>query len=176
MTNLQKVKVTEKNLEIISMTKGRNGYPSGTYSAIDASKCENFEEVQRIAKENDLEIIHAHKRDGWDFWEYQGQAFDPIDVRAHFETEKDNYQCLKKMSEEDFIENEVAPVLEDKSTFKEIEEILQSKKAIWDDVKNLEPTQFAVIDDGQYFDTFEEKALSLSDDTHNWIIALREED
>ena len=173
MTNLQKVKVTEKNLEIISMTKGRNGYPSGTYSAIDASKCENFEEVQKIAEENNLEIIFAHKRDGWDFWEFQGVAFEPINVRAHFETERDNYQCLNKMTEADFIAEEVDPILEDKSTFKEIEEILHTKKAIWDDVKNLEPTQFVVLEDGVYIDKFENKSLSLSDDTHNWIIALR---
>lgn len=160
------------NLELVELTKGRNGYPSGISKALDASSLDNFTEVEEIANTYNLEIVKIHQKDGWHFWENKGWVNKPISIDSS--DFGDNYSEIHPMDEEDFIDNEVKPLLEDLTNFEEIQALLESKKEIWEEVEQLEDDEIVITHEGAYYDTFKTKTLSFSEDTHNWKIALIE--
>lgn len=160
------------NLDLVELTTGSNGYPSNISKALDASSLENFTEVQEIAQKYDLEIITIHQKNGWHFWENLGWTKKPISVDSS--DFGDNYSEIPLMDEEDFIENEVKPLLEAAESFEEIQTILDCKQKIWEQVKILEENEIVITHEGNYYETFQKETLSFSEDTHNWKIALIE--
>ena len=58
----------KENLKVGNTTEGANGSPKNLREVIVCLKAENFEQIKRIANENDLRIISLHKKGGWDLW------------------------------------------------------------------------------------------------------------
>lgn len=61
-------------------TEGRNGYPERLHGTIDmAACCHSFEEAEKIAIRYGLQLLEGRKRDGWQFWEVRGAAYNAYD-------------------------------------------------------------------------------------------------
>lgn len=173
MKKLNKI-AEANNLEIIDITCGINGYPKNTYEAIDASNLKTFEEIHKLAEEHKLDICVFHRRDGWHFWEDRGIAYEPFEITA--EGYGDNYQSISKMDEATFIDYEVMTLIEGATTFGEIDTILKNRKEIWEEVEQMKDEEIVMLFEGNYYDTIQKNPLSFSEDTHNWIIGLKESD
>lgn len=65
-----------KGYDIVTITRGMNGYPEGLYSAVSGFGC--FPEAEDFAKEIGGEIVLLCKRDGHQFWSNCGRTFSPI--------------------------------------------------------------------------------------------------
>lgn len=162
----------ENNLEIVDVTTGSNGYPSNTYYAIDATGFESFDKVAEFADDNNLDISLLHRKDGWHFYESKGRTWKPIQVSS--EDYGDNYTEFSKMDEEDFINEEVKPLIEDATEFEQIQAILETKREIWEQIDLMDENEIVITHEGRYYETVSKVCLSFSEDTHNWIIALTE--
>lgn len=162
----------ENNLEIIDLTTGTNGYPSGTYYGIDATSFNTFKEVEEFADKNDLEIINIHRKNGWHFWESKGTCYKPYEITS--DVYGDNYSQIEKIDEEDFINEEVKPLIEAADTFEEIEAIISGKKEIWEQVELIDEDEIVITHEGNYYQTMKKITLSFSEDTHNYSIAFVE--
>lgn len=160
----------QTNLDLIEITTGRNGYPSGLYKALDASNLENFKEVQEIAEKHDLDIVKVHQRDGWSLWENQGWANEPF--KNSSDDFGDNYTEFYKMTETEFFENEIHPLIAEIEDFETLEKLLESKKEVWEEIENMEDDEFVVTHEGYYYETLKKESLSFYHDTHNYKIAL----
>jgi hypothetical protein len=160
------------NLDLVELTKGSNGYPSGISKALDASSLDNFAEVEEIANTYDLEIVKIHQKNGWHFWENLGWINKPISIDSS--DFGDDYSEIGPQDEEDFIKSEVKHLLESVESFDQIQSILDWKKEIWEEVQNLEEDEIVITHEGRYYETFKTKSLFFSEDTHNWKIALIE--
>ena len=71
----------DDGLELVTITQGMNGYPSGLYKAV--SGFESFEDAEDFAKEVNGEVVLLTKRDGHQFWTNNGRQDEPLE-RAKF--------------------------------------------------------------------------------------------
>lgn len=67
----------ENGLELVTITQGMNGYPSGLYKAV--SGFESFEDAEDFAKEVNGEVVLLTKRDGHQFWTNNGRQYEPLE-------------------------------------------------------------------------------------------------
>lgn len=71
-------KACNKGYDIVTVTRGRNGYPEGLYSAVSGFGC--FPEAEDFAKEIDGEIVMLARRDGHQFWSNCGRKYESIKI------------------------------------------------------------------------------------------------
>ena len=67
----------ENGLELVEITQGMNGYPSGLYKAV--SGFESFVDAEDFAKEVNGEVVLLTKRDGYQFWTNNGRQYEPLE-------------------------------------------------------------------------------------------------
>ena len=67
----------EDGLELVTITQGMNGYPSGLYKAVGGF--ESFEDAEDFAKEVKGEVVLLTKRDGHQFWTNNGRQYEPLE-------------------------------------------------------------------------------------------------
>lgn len=65
------------DLETITTTTGRNGYPENLQLAIIGF--ENFDDAEKFAKENKLELIRVQRKFGQDLWNRMGTAYKELE-------------------------------------------------------------------------------------------------
>ena len=157
-------------LDIISTTTASNGYPQNVKDAMVGF--ETFEQAQKLAEKYNLSIQSFTKKDGWGFWVRNNNViFAPYENSC--EDYGDNFNELAKMSEADFIEDEVTPFLEGYNlNFERIEELIKNKKEIWEEVSSLEEGEIVITHEGRYYETIKKKSMYFSHDTRNYIIGL----
>lgn len=66
-----------KGYDIVTITRGMNGYPEGLYSAVSGFGC--FPEAEDFAKEIGGEIVMLARRDGHQFWRNCGPTEFPVE-------------------------------------------------------------------------------------------------
>ena len=65
------------DLEVITTTTGRNGYPENLITAVIGF--DNFDEAEKFAKENKLELIRVQRKFGHDLWNRMGTAYKELE-------------------------------------------------------------------------------------------------
>ena len=169
MKNLHEIAGIE-NLEVITLTKGNNGYPEGLSYAITGA--ESFEKYEELAQKYDLKIIQTHKKDGWNLFKNAGIAFKPYVISSG--DYGDNYsQFSSNITEEEFFEQEINSLLEEGfESFESIKELIKQKEKIFEEIENAEDDEIIITNEGNYFETVKEKTLFFYHDTHHYGIAL----
>lgn len=160
--------IQEQGLDLIETTSEPNGYPRNLKKAIVGFK--TFDQAKELAQTYGLDICKFHSRNGWNLWYRQGEVHEAMIISD--EDYGDNYTLLFKQDEDDFIEDEVIPILEQATSFEFIEDIMSSKKEIWNEIQKLEEGHAVVLHGGNYYETIEVECMSFSEDTHNWLIGL----
>lgn len=78
-------------LDIVEVTKGKNGYPDGLYKAIVCF--DYFENAEDFAKQVNGEVVLLSKRDGHHLWTNKGRAYEGIE-RAKL-IDEDRYKVFE---------------------------------------------------------------------------------
>lgn len=85
-------------LDIVEVTKGKNGYPEGLYKAIVGF--DYFESAEDFAKQVNGEVVFLSRRDGHQLWTNEGRAYNGIELEMFID--EDRYEVFE--SELDFKE------------------------------------------------------------------------
>lgn len=175
MKNAELREIAEKNgLTYIETTSGSNGYPSNIKGAIIGF--ETFEEAEKLADEHNLSIEFFKKKDGWQLWERtNNEAHEPMTNSA--EDYGDNYGEFEKISESEFIENEILPTLRDLEQtdycdFEFLEGFISEKKKLFEEIDSMEEDEIVITREGNYHDTIKRNSMYFGHDTKHTIIGL----
>lgn len=160
----------KEDLDWIETTTSRTGYPKNLKIALVGFS--DFAHAQEVADKYDLDVESFSRRDGWSLWTRGGyKMYEPYHITS--ETYGDNYRILGKMSEEVFMEEEVLPVIESSNfLFEQLEDFLQEKKEIWEEIENMEDDEIVVTSYGTYYETVKERTLSFYHDTRFFLIGV----
>lgn len=166
--------IAENNgLTYAESTNGSNGYPANIKGIIIGF--ETFEEAEKLADENNLTIEFFKKKDGWQLWERtNNQAHEPLNNSS--DDYGDNYSHLEKMSEEEFIKNEVAEILtaliEDEADFDTIENFIAGKIKLFNEIESMEDDEIVITCHGDYYETIKKESMYYAHDTKHITIGL----
>ena len=159
------------NLEIIETTSQANGYPSNLKYAIIGF--ETFEDAEKLAAENGLQIQSFEKRDGWQLWARTGNtAYEPF--KNNSDDYGDNYSDFDggSIGEETFLEDEVLPRLADFTSFDDLESFIKSKKEVFEEIEKAGVHQKVITYMGDYSETIDTESMYFYHDTRHFVIGL----
>ena len=170
--NLREIAETN-GLTYAESTSGSNGYPSNIKGII--IDFENFEDAENLAEKHNLSVEYFQKKDGWQLWERTGsQAHEPMSNSS--DDYGDNYSQLEKMSEEEFIKNEIAETLkyliEDGADFDTIENFLAEKRKLFNEIEAMEDDEIVITCQGDYYETIKKQSMYWAHDTRHITIGL----
>ena len=156
-------------------TSGSNGYPSNIKGIIIGF--ENFKDAENLAEKHNLSVEFFKKKDGWQLWERTGnQAHEPM--KNSSEDYGDNYSQFEKISESEFIDNEVSQVLrdaledKDRRTFDFLETFLAEKKKLFNEIEIMEDDEMVITCHGDYYETIKKQSMYWAHDTRHITIGL----
>lgn len=159
----------QNGLELIETTSERNGYPSHLRYAIIGF--DSFEQAEKLANENNLQIEFFKKRDGWQlYWRTGNSAYEPIEISA--DDFGDNYSSFSKSDLDDYYENEIKPFLNGFENIKDLEKFIKTQKEIIEKIEDTDDDEIVITGYRQYYDTFKKYSMSFSFDTHTTVIGL----
>lgn len=164
----------EKGLEYIETTTGMNGYPQHLRGAIIGF--ETFEEAEEVAQEHGLRITTFFKRDGWKLYQRErGTTYRALHITAS-DYGDDYKHFTNKISESDFIEEELLPNLA-ATTFGDIQIITQRYEELFDKIVEAEDDELVIASTfGEYVETIKKELMSWTHDSKTWVIGVMEED
>ena len=140
----------ENGLELVEVTQGMNGYPSGLYKAV--AGFESFEDAEDFAKDVNGEMVDLCKRDGHQFWSNCGRVWQEWKLTA--EDYGDDYECVTDW--EDWWEDEKEILSE---TMKELEtpdDLTLLTDRVWkicNEINNLGDNEQILLCRGEYYGT-----------------------
>lgn len=183
--NILQAAAEANDLTLIETTTGTNGYPRELSYAIICF--ENWDQLEKLQKEltndlNDLdendrndasvETLHCHRRDGWQLWERSnvGGVWEAYDL----ENDEDGtiYHASDADDEEKFYDDEVRDFLADFDNLNDLQDFINDRKSLFDQIYNLTDDQILVVDCNGNREVKPGKAMSYFDDTHHYAIGL----
>lgn len=140
----------ENSLDIVETTSEWNGYPRNICSVIKGF--ETWEEAEKLASKYNLEIIEISKREGQQLWTRCDRMWQPFKLTADA-FGADSFFVSKKdyADEEDFLEKEVKPFIEDICSFDDLKTLLVQREELWAEVCDLNEDEVVLTDFGDYF-------------------------
>ena len=163
----------ENSLEYIETTTGMNGYPQHLRGAIIGFN--TFAEAEAIAQEHGLCITTFFKRDGWHFYQRDGNTtYEPLKITSY--DYGDDYSHYDYDDVEYFFEENVAPMLGDFDNFEDLQKFIDEHKRIYEELQSIDETQLVITCMGRYYETIDKKLMSWSHDSKTWVIGVMEKD
>lgn len=162
----------------ISITSGSNGYPANLRAGWVGF--DNFAQAEQFAGEIGGQVVYLRRRDGWQFYEERGRAFeaytlDPTDVysgdeQAEFITAAEAQEWAEEMAAE-------AQSLADSDdwTAEELAGILQKIAATTCQLEAIPPGQKALIIGGEIAEIYDVEALRYRFDVWENVIGVSAE-
>ena len=88
------------DLECAEITEGINGYPRCLRGCVLLNdKDATFDSMERMAELYGVEVVSLRRKDGWQFWESQGKAYDLFDLQNILENSDDNALTFSSFKE-----------------------------------------------------------------------------
>lgn len=158
----------EEGLYVIETTSGANGYPENLKKALIGF--DTFRQAQEIAKKYDMRIEKFFRRDGWNMWQREGEAFGPIAISA--DDFGDDYEQYTKSDLDSFFENEVRPQIGYFKNFEDLKEFIDEKEKLYNEIEDSEDGEIVVACEGRYYDTLQTARMEFSEDSKTWAIGV----
>lgn len=154
----------------IYTTAGMNGYPKALREAyVDF---ENYAEAEAFAEKNNGEVCMLYQRDGWQFWENRGRAYEPMtitpedygdDYMMYYNAEDWNAECAEFISMLEY----------DEATEEEIAAAKERHAKIAEKVAALKENEAVVLYCGEYYKTAQvEGVMKFYEDVHTYEIGV----
>ena len=161
----------EWGLDEVTITQGRNGYPEGLYKALIGF--DYFENAEDFAEQVGGEVVLLTKRDGHQFWEKRGRAYEGIE-RAKF-IDEDRYDVFS--SELDFEEwcvGEIEHRMNMGFDLFEFKDMIEQMCDTYEDIRTRWRDEIAIVDTRDYTcETTEEYVTKIHDnDVTTYAIAV----
>lgn len=147
MKTMTEERAYEEGLELVTITQGVNGYPSGLYKAV--SGFESFEDAERFADEVKGEVVLLTKRDGHQFWSNNGRQYEPLE-RAKFIDENDEIVFENGGSFEDWAQDEIRQMVEQHCSLVDLKAALIEMCATSFAIYESDATEVAVVNTLNY--------------------------
>ena len=166
--------IAENNgLTYAESTNGGNGYPANIKGIIIGF--EYFQDAEKLAEKYGLSIEFFLKKDGWQLWERtNNQAHEPM--KNSSEDYGDNYSEHFKMTESEFIKNEVAEtlksIIDDGADFDTIDEFISDRRKLYEEIEKMEEDEIIITCQGEYYDTIKRQSMYFAHDTKHITIGL----
>ena len=166
--------IAENNgLTYAESTSGTNGYPSNIKGIIIGF--DNFKDAEELAEKHGLSIEFFTKKDGWDLWERtNNQAHEPM--KNSSDDYGDNYHQFEKMSEEEYILQEITPHIKDNlqytPTFERLSELLELHKKIYSGIEEMKDDEILITQFEGGYETIKKESMYFAHDTKHITIGL----
>ena len=166
--------IAENNgLTYAESTSGTNGYPANIKVIIIGF--EYFQDAEKLAEKYGISIEFFKKKDGWDLWERtNNQAHEPM--KNSSDDYGDNYHQFEKMSEEEYILQEITPYikdnLEDTPTFEKMSELLELHKEIYSGIEEMEDDEILITQFEGGYEIIKKESMYFAHDTEHITIGL----
>lgn len=171
------VENSELELTTISTTSEANGYPANVQTAIIGF--ENFDEAEKFAKENKLDIIRVERAFGSDLWTRRGAAYKDLE-RDGSEFGDDYtvydptyYYSEQEFSEDEFYEKTVQNIIGEMETFDQARAMLDGFEEVSNALNVCDDNELVVCE-GSYgnVETIQKHCMQYSFDSHEYAIAV----
>ena len=163
----------ENSLEYIETTIGMNGYPKCIRGAIIGF--ETFEEAEKFAEERGLVIRTFFKREGWQLYQRNANTtWGPLEIGC--DDYGDDYHQYTADDREDFYEEQVKPMLGDFDNFEDLQQFIEDRKEVFDELQSIDETQLVITYMGRYYETIDRKMMQWSNDSKTWVIGVMEDE
>ena len=137
----------ENGLELVEITQGMNGYPSGLYKAV--SGFESFEDAECFADEVNGEVVLLSRRDGHQFWVNHGRQYEPLE-RAKFIDENNEEMFTSESSFESWANDVVKNALEEGESIYDLKGLLYNLCEACDLIYEMDATEIAIVNKNDY--------------------------
>ena len=175
----------ENGLQIVETTTARNGYPQECKFAIVGFGY--FCDAEELANKYGLRITTLYKKDGWALWVRNSDTtFSPLEITC--EDYGDDYRDYDGGSQRLYYEDEIESIYYksmfqgctrdflDFNNFSELKEFIEEREKVYNEIADASTDQLVITCNGRYFETIDKRTMQWSFDTHNYIIALVQDD
>jgi hypothetical protein len=158
------------HLQIVETTTAKNGYPQELRFAIVGFGY--FCDAEELAYKYGLRITTLYKKDGWALWVRNNDTtYSPLEITC--EEYGDDYRDYDGGSQRLYYEDEINSIdFNEFNNFSELKEFIDEREEVYNEIANATSDQLVITCNGRYFDTIDKRAMRWSFDTHNYIIAL----
>lgn len=159
-----------EGLNLVTITKGANGYQSELSEAIIGMQ--DFEEAEKLAEKYGLKIVTLHTKGGWQFYEVKTvNTSGPLEIRA--EDYGDDCCFYEGGTEEEYYNEVVCERLKDGfKNFEELQEYIKEQEEIIEAIESALDYEYVVTYRNTYYETIEKKQMEWSHDCHTYVIGL----
>ena len=134
-------------LDIVEVTKGKNGYPEGLYKAIVGF--DYFENAEDFAKQVNGEVVFLSRRDGHQLWTNEGRAYNGIELAIFID--EDRYEVFE--SELDFKEwccEEIEWQMRDGFNLFDLKDKISQMCDTYDEIRTKGCNEIAIVNTKDY--------------------------
>jgi len=162
----------KEDLKRITTTSELSGYPSNLKTAYIGF--EDWEELSKFVEENpEFVPIQLMRKDGQELYTRQNIATEPFYNSS--EDYGDNYSEFDNtITEQEFMENEVRPRLENFDDLESLEVFVSDMKEVWNEISNLGDDEIVITRFGAYYETIKKESLRFYHDCREWVIGVIE--
>lgn len=149
-------------LDIVEVTKGKNGYPEGLYKAIVGF--DYFENAEDFAKQVNGEVVLLSKRNGHHLWTNKGRAYEAIE-RAKL-IDENRYQAFKnELDFEEWCCEEIEAQMRGGFNLFDLKDKINQMCDTYDDIRTKGRDEIAIVDIKDYScETSDKYVCSIHDD------------
>lgn len=161
----------EDGLELVTITQGMNGYPSGLYKAVSGFK--SFEDAEDFAKEVNGEVVDLCKRDGHQFWSNNGRQYEPLE-RVDYIDEESHIAFIDEDNFEYWALNELKAKLEMEDNLFDIRGAINEMCTTYNEIANRCGGEIIIVDKKDFTceRVSEHVAIIHDDDVTTYMIAV----
>ena len=137
----------EDGLELVTITQGMNGYPSGLYKAV--AGFESFEDAESFADDVNGEVVLLSRRDGHQFWTNNGRQYEPLFTAHYIDDETEvAFELVKNFYA--WAHDDIEAMVEQMCSLRDLKSALVNMCAIYDEMLEMGEDEIAVIDTLNY--------------------------
>lgn len=161
----------EDGLELVTITQGMNGYPSGLYKAV--SGFESFEDAEDFAKQVHGEVVLLTKRDGHQLWSNNGRQYEPLE-RVDYIDEESHIAFIDEDNFEYWALNELKAKLEMEDNLFDIRGAINEMCTTYNEIANRCGREIIIVDKKDFTceRVSEHVAIIHDDDVTTYMIAV----
>lgn len=134
-------------LEIVEVTKGKNGYPEGLYKAIVGF--DYFENAEDFAKQVNGEVVFLSRRDGHQLWTNNGRAYNGIESSIFID--EDRYEVFESDLEfEEWCCKEIEWQMRDGFNLFDLKDKISQMCDTYDEISTKGRNEIAIVNTKDY--------------------------
>ena len=149
-------------LDIVEVTKGKNGYPEGLYKAI--AGFDYFENAEDFAEQVNGEVVLLSRRDGYALYTNNGRAYEGIESAKFID--KDRYEVFEnELDFEEWCCEEIDSQIKGGFNLFDLRDKINQMCDTYEDIRTMFSSKIAIVNTKDYScETSDKYVCSIHDD------------